>query len=194
MLLIVRYFFFLALTVTAACQAPTNTSKTADQAKLQPALADPPDGPAFDLFVMPRSAYAPIVRIELKSLVRDSADPETLGRAATQRTQLQEKGITATGYFKYYLEPGGGARVKLNRYRDKNSRDADWEHRYPPDVRNEGQALAAPVDGFHIPNAAYVQKIGDTLFEITSFGGLSDENLVAFAKAYGQHLEELLTP
>ncbi len=137
---------------------------------------------------MPAPADFPVERIELKSMVRDTRDPEVQGRAATEREHLAKMGILATGYFKYPLASGGGFRVKINIYDQATALLKDWARRYPPSVQ-EGAVPLVGISGFLLPNKAAVMHDQTVMVEITSYQDAPQ--LEAFAQHFITHLKSV---
>jgi len=150
--------------------------------------APAPVSVSLDALIMPAPDAFRIERIELKSMIRDTSDPQVEGRAAAERKHLANMGIRATGYFKYPRETGGGYRVKVNIYDRPATLKRDWNRRYPPLVR-EGSRPLEGVSGFLLPEKAAVMHDRAVMVEITSYKGAGD--LEAFARHYIAHLQRV---
>lgn len=180
--------FLAGIVALEACQPTGNrpAQPAAGPVEAQPA-------PMMDLLIMPVSRYEAIERIELKSVIRDTADPSVSGRAARDLAHLQEMGIVASGYFKYYLKSGGGFRVKLNLYADESTRDRDWQRRYPADVQEGAEPFQS--EGFFLPQKAIVFREQELLVEITPLKNTPevDGAMRAFATRYREHARAILS-
>lgn len=162
----------IALQGVVACSADTDTTNAV----------------TLDALIMPAPAGFEIERIELKSMIRNTSDPEVQGRAVAERKHLAQMGILATGYFKYPRASGGGFRVKINIYDQPATLLTDWERRYPPLVQEGAEPLAS-IPGFMLPNKAVVMHDSTVMVEITSYKGAGD--LEAFAHHFIAHLKSV---
>lgn len=137
---------------------------------------------------MPAPPGFQIERIELKSMVRNTLDPEVEGRAAAERKHLAQMGILATGYFKYPRSSGGGFKVKINIYDQPATLLSDWDRRYPPLVQEGAQPLEG-MAGFTLPEKAVVMHDSTVMAEITPYKGSGD--LTSFADHFIAHLKSV---